>query len=176
MTHWRRMGKILAAAVTLAGVAALLPPATEAHGRGGFRRGPRVHFGGFYGFYGFPYYAFGYGPFFGPYLGPYAYGPPGGLDLNVALLAGVGGIDLNVKPGQAEVWVDGKYTAEARDLDGYPSFLWLPEGVHRLVVYKGGYARFEEEVEVQRGVVKELKVRLEEGDSEPPGQRPGKAS
>jgi hypothetical protein len=42
-------------------------------------------------------------------------------------------------------------------------------------VYKGGYARFEEDVEVQRGYRKELKVRLEKGESQAPGLKPGKA-
>jgi hypothetical protein len=39
---------------------------------------------------------------------------------------------------------------------------------------KGGYARFEDEIEVQRGYRKDLKVRLEKGESQPPGVRPGK--
>ena len=72
------------------------------------------------------------------------------------------------------MWVDGKFVAEARDLDGYPSYLWLPEGAHHVVVYKGGYVRFEEDIEVQRGYRKDLKVRLEKGDSEPPGTEAGK--
>jgi hypothetical protein len=136
--------------------------------------------GGFYGYpfpYAYPYYGFGlgfgYGPFYGSYWGPWAYGPPGGIDMSAAFTAGYGAVDLSVKPGAAEVWVDGKFVAEAKDLDGSPSYLWLPEGVHHVVVYKGGYARFEENVEVQRGYRKDLKVRLEKGESEPPGLRPG---
>lgn len=58
--------------------------------------------------------------------------------------------------------------AEARDLDGHPSYLWLAEGAHRVVVYRAGYARFEEEVDVHRGVVEDLKIRLEKGESVPP--------
>jgi hypothetical protein len=130
---------------------------------------------GFYPYYS-PYFAFGYGPYFGPYWGPFPYTPPGGIDMNVALAAGLGAVDLNVKPGNAEVWVDGRYYGEARDLDGYPSFLWLADGAHHVVVYKGGYASFDEPIDVQRGVRKELKVRLEKGQSEPPGQKPGKAT
>ena len=127
--------------------------------------------GGFYG-YG-SYYGFGFGPYWGPYAwGPYAYGPEGGVDLNVAMMSGYGGVDMDVKPGQAEVWVDGKFMAEAKELDGYPSYLWLKEGVHHVVVYKGGYQRFEEDIEVQRGFKKDLRVRLEKGDSQAPGRRP----
>ena len=167
MPRWNRSRSILVAAATLAGVGLAFPQAAAAFPHRGFHR-PRFFVGGFFGF---PYHGFGYGPYFGPYLGPY-----GGIDMNVALLAGVGAIKLNVKPGQAEVWVDGKYWSEARDLDGYPSFLWLGEGVHHLVIYKGGYASFEEDIDVQRGFRKELKVRLEKGDSTPPGRKPGKAT
>jgi hypothetical protein len=102
----------------------------------------------------------------------YAYRPEGGVDPDVAMMAGYGGVDLDVKPGQAEVWVDGKFVAEARDLDGYPSFLWLKEGVHHVVVYKGGYARFEEDIEVDRGAKKNLRIRLDKGESDAPGRKP----
>ena len=180
MTYWRRTRTLLAAAAIVA-AALSLPRATEAHGRGG-RGGYRGHGGPVVvsGFYGFPYayphsFGLGFGPYFGPYWGPWGYGPPGGVDMSAAFAAGYGAVDLNVKPGAAEVWVDGKFVAEARDLDGYPSYLWLSEGAHHVIVYKGGYARFEEDIEMQRGLRKELKVRLEKGDSEPPGQRPGKA-
>ncbi len=179
--NWRRTRTIVATGAVLATVALALPRPADARGRGfhgGYHRGP-VFVGGFYR----PYFAFGFGPYWGPYWGgpygwgpwgPYAYGPPGGIDMSAAFQAGYGAVDLNVKPGQAEVWVDGKYVAEARDLDGYPSYLWLPEGAHHVFVYKGGYARFEEDIEVQRGFRKDLKVRLEKGESQPPGQKPGK--
>ncbi len=176
MIHGRPTRAIVATAAILATMALTLPRAADAHrrgGRGGHRLGP-VFYRGYYGF-GFPYFGFGFGPYFGPYWGPYGYPPPGGIDMSAAFAAGYGAVDMNVKPGAAEVWVDGKYVAEARDLDGYPSYLWLPEGAHRVIVYKGGYARFEEEIEVQRGFRKDLRVRLEKGESPPPGQKPGKA-
>ena len=179
MIDWRRTRTIVATGAILATVALALPRPADARGRGyhgGVRRGPVVR--GFYGF-GYPYFGFGFGPYWGPYWGPgwgpYGYGPEGGIDMSAAFTAGYGAVDLNVKPGQAEVWVDGKFVAEARDLDGYPSYLWLPEGAHHVVVYKGGYVRFEEDIEVQRGYRKDLKVRLEKGDSQPPGLRPGRA-
>jgi hypothetical protein len=43
-----------------------------------------------------------------------------------------------------------------------------------VTIYKGGYQKFEEEIDVRRGTRMGLKVRLERGESEPPGQRPGK--
>jgi hypothetical protein len=84
------------------------------------------------------------------------------------MMSGMGGLDLSVKPKDAEVWVDGKYFAEARDLDGDPSYLWLKEGAHHVVLYKAGYRAFDEDVAVNVGIIRELKVRLEPGKSEPP--------
>lgn len=166
MRNTKRAGALVAAAA-LMGATLLLPQPAEAHGRGGFRGRPIVVRGGFYG----PYFGFGWNPYWG--FGAYNQ-PAGGIDMNFAMMAGFGAVDLNVKPGQAEVWVDGKYVAEARDLDGYPSLLWLKEGDHRVQVYKGGYVTFDERIDVQPGQQKELKLRLEKGESEPPGVRPEK--
>src|SRR5262245_42844918 len=192
MTHSRRFHTLVAAAAIL--VAAFgLPGAALAqghggHGGGGYHGGSGYHGG--YGYHGpvvvapyyhypyaYPYFAFGFGfgPYWGPYWGPWAYGPPGGIDMSAAFASGYGAIDLNAKPGDADVWVDGKYIAAAKDLDGYPSYLWLSEGAHHVIIYKGGYARFEEDVEVARGYRRELKVRLEKGESQPPGLKPGKS-
>lgn len=174
MTRKARFWTVAAAAM-LTALALAEPPTVFAHGRGRGGRGPVVVVGGRFG--GFPFWGpgWGFGGYYGPYgpfFGPYAYRPEGGVDLNVAMMAGYGGVDLDVKPGQAEVWVDGKYVAEARDLDGYPSFLWLKKGVHHVVVYKGGYERFEEDIEVDRGVKKNLRIRLDKGESDAPGRRP----
>jgi hypothetical protein len=84
------------------------------------------------------------------------------------MMSGLGGLDMSVNPKQAEVWVDGKYVAEARDLDGSPSYLWLKQGPHHLVVYEAGFRSLEEDVEVNVGMIRELKVKLEPGDSAPP--------
>jgi hypothetical protein len=187
MTPRNRIGALVVSAATLAGLAAGRPASAEARDSGVHRGRPIV-----VGSYGFPhrgyyrsgwgyygpyhrYHRFGWGSFgsyYDPYFDPWAYEPPGGIDMNVAVLAGLGAVELDVKPGRAEVSVDGKYVAEARDLDGYPSFLWLPEGVHRIAIYKSGYARFERDVDVRRGIRTELKTRLEKGESEAPSQTP----
>jgi len=156
-------------AALVLGLLLSLPAAAQAHGRGGFRVGVFVG-GGFYGVG--PYWAWGpwgWGPGYPPYGYGY-YGASGGM-MGYAMIAGFGALDLNVKPDSAEVWVDGKFVDEAKELDGDPSYLWLQRGPHHLVIYKGGYKRFEEDVEVQVARKTELKVRLEKGDSEPPGKR-----
>jgi hypothetical protein len=189
----KHVGALVVAAAAVAGSTAGLVPTVEAGDNGvrrgrtsvvGTSRGPyhRNYWSGRWGggYYRFPYHRyhrFGwglhFGPYYDPYFAPYAYGPPGGIDMNVAVLAGLGAIDVDVKPSKADVWVDGRYVAQARDLDGYPSFLWLPEGVHRVAIYRKGYLRFEQEIEVKRGIRKELEVRLVKGESEPPGQELG---
>jgi hypothetical protein len=173
MTRSIRTRMLIAIMAVLAVIAAALPQRADAHSGVVVRRPIIVR-----GFYGWPYYGFGWGGYYSPFYGPYpgyGYGPEGGIDLNVAVLAGLGAVKLDVKPGQTEVWVDGTFYAEARDLDGYPSYLWLPDGVHHLVMYRAGYLRFEEDVDVHRGIVKDLKVRLQRGESVPPGEKPGES-
>jgi hypothetical protein len=86
------------------------------------------------------------------------------------MMSGMGALDMNVNPKQAEVWADGKYVADARDLDGDPSYLWLKQGPHRIVLYKAGFRSFEEAVDVNVGMIRELKVKLETGESPPPAR------
>ncbi len=179
--NWRRTGTTVGATMVLAlGLGLVSAPAEEAHhGPGGHGHGRVVVGGGFYSPYLGPYFGFGFGPYaFRPWRwgwgGPWGYyGPEDHIDaLTIAKMTGWGAIDLNVKPNRADVWVDGKYQAEARDLDGDPSYLWLEKGPHHLTIYKGGYKTFSEDVEVERGVLKDLKVRLERGNSVPPGEKP----
>jgi hypothetical protein len=171
--------------VTVTSIAAFQPQAAEARGhhggRGGYGHGPAV-------VYARPF--FGLSPYFGlwgefdPYWGYFGYGlgypgypfaysqrPAPGIEAGLAAAAGIGAVAVRVKPDRAEVWVDGKYVAEARELDGDPSLLWLKEGTHRLTIHKGGYVSFDREIEIQRGLTKELKLRLERGESEPPAAK-----
>jgi len=156
-------------------VAALALAPSEAQARG-HHGGGRVFVGGFYGFN--PYFGmgWGYGPYspywgWGPYNAAYGYGASR-VDTNAAMIAGVGGLDMKVKPNQAEVWVDGKYITESKNLDGSPSFLWMKEGTHQVQIRKGGYATFETQVDVQRGILKEFKLHLKPGDSGAPAMVP----
>lgn len=162
------VGSCVVAAAALLGTSVSLPATAEAHGHhGGIYVG--VGFGGFYGWgpyygwggWGAPYWGWGWGP------GPYYYGGAASL-VGYAMASGMGGLDVDVKPNQAEVWVDGKFVAEARDLDGDPSYLWLKQGAHRVAVYKAGYRTFEEEMDVRTGIVRGLKLQLQKGESTPP--------
>ncbi len=90
-----------------------------------------------------------------------------------ALMMGYGAIKVDAKPKHAEVWADGKYVAEARDLDGTPSYLWLKAGEHDIQLYEGGYVTFNRKVDVHAGMRTELRVKLEHGPSvQPSGTAP----
>jgi hypothetical protein len=174
MRDWKRSRRTVVAAVALALVALGVSREADAHPRGRGHGRVVVHGGGFYGaFYGFnPWFGMGFGPYGG--WGPYYPGfyPPGGVDMNAAMMAGFGAVELNVKPNRADVWVDGRYVGEARDLDGYPTYLWLADGAHRVAVHKGGFLVFDEEIDVRRGMKTEIKLKLQPGDSPPPGTKP----
>lgn len=156
------------APVVLAALAAalvVLPEPAEARHRPGVR--PRVVVGfrtvpSFYPGYGF--YASAFHPW-----GLYPRRIEGGLAPGVARAMGLGAIDFDVKPRKAEVWVDGEYAGTVRDLDGYPSYLWLEKGTHRIAIYKGGYQTWENDVRIVPGRRLELELRLAPGDSPPPG-------
>ena len=168
MRDSKRSRRTVVAAVALALVALGVSRQADAHPRG---RGRAVVYGG--GFYGFnPWFGLGFGPWGGwgaYYPGVY---PPGGVDMNAAMIAGFGAVELNVKPNRADVWVDGRYVGEARDLDGYPTYLWLADGPHRVAVHKGGFLVFDEQIDVRRGMKTEIKLKLQPGDSPPPGTKP----
>jgi hypothetical protein len=140
----------------------------ELHGHGEFGE-HHHHYGLGLGFYWAPYWTGNalWGPW-GEYWGP-SY-PENGPSLSQALIEGYGAVDMEVRPGRAEVWVDGRYVAEARDLDGSPSYLWLTAGNHEVEIYRDGYVTFVGEVEVRPGAITEMRVDLVRGFSEPPDE------
>jgi PEGA domain len=174
MRDWKGSQRPVAIALALALFTLGASREAAAQHRGGGGHGHVVVYGG--GFYGgwAPWYGFGLG--WGPYWGWggfYPGYPGGGVDMNYAMMSGMGAVELNVKPNRADVWVDGRYIAEARDLDGYPTYLWLADGAHRLQVYKGGFKVFDDQIDVRRGMRSEIKLKLEPGESTPPGVKPG---
>jgi hypothetical protein len=51
----------------------------------------------------------------------------------------VGGLQLDVEPRRAQVFVDGAYAGTVDDFKGYFQHLTLPAGLHRLEVLTDGY-------------------------------------
>jgi hypothetical protein len=53
-----------------------------------------------------------------------------------------GRLEFKVEPSSATVIVDGVVRGQARDFDGTPAILELPEGVHQVVLEAPGYETY----------------------------------
>ena len=137
----------LLAMLAMASIAAV-PSAAAAQRRAG-ARGPAsssfrssVFVGGGFGFPHYfvynPYlYGYGYGYQWGPYA-PYGpYGPYGGYYGRADELTG--SLRVEVKPRQAQVFVDGYAAGIVDDYDGIFQRLHLQPGSHQIVLYLQGY-------------------------------------
>ena len=163
-------GRIGLAVIFLALFIGVLPGAAQAyygHHYGYGHHGYRSH----HGFYGHHYgYGYGYGGYggYGGYYGHSRY------EIARATLqaqaAGLGGLDLNVRPRKAEVYVDGQRLGKAGNFDGYPGYLWLEKGTHQVAIYKDGYLTVVQEFTIRPGILQEVKFRLTPGKSVPPQQ------
>jgi PEGA domain len=153
------------------------------HG-GGFHGGH----GGFHGGYYYPYYyPFGYGYWPGLYFGlgwgwgwgwdgwgwgdPYPY-PGYGYGYGYGYghydrysRDDMGALDLDISPGDTEVYVNGEKLGTVDDFDGWPQYLWLPKGTYDIVFYRQGYKTLSRQVSVYPGLVIDMDDRLEEGPS-----------
>ena len=114
----------------------------------------------YYGAFGFWYPGFlGYG--YGP--GRRAYGPP---VIHVdAYGEAVGALDLDVSPEEAEIYVDGHYVGIADNFDGFPTFLWLEEGVYDIAIYRPGYRTIFRQYTIYPGTVVDIEDRMQPGES-----------
>lgn len=140
------------------------PPRSGSGHRPGYF--PR-YFHGYYPYFGFSYFRYPY------YLGfrhyPFGYyGYPGVVWYDYQAYASMGGIDLNVRPKKAQVYVDGQRIGRVGRFDGYPSALWLEEGTYELVIYHPGYRTLHETVKVFSGVVIDFDAQMVPGEATPP--------
>ncbi len=137
------------------------------------------------GYYGNPYYwgdpwgHYGYarlGLFFGfhgyyPYDRYYGYHGPSSyvvLDEADPYQENVGALDLNVRPKDVEVFLNGHPIGEAGDFDGFPQLLWLEEGEYELIFYKEGYETQRRIYEVRTGLQVNVKLNMTHGVSTQP--------
>lgn len=103
-------------------------------------------------FYWGPSFYWGYAPVAYPMTYPVAY-------------EDVGAVQLKVSPKKTDVYVDGQFVGRSGKFDGFPGYLWLERGEHTLVLYKEGFRTLEERIEVRRGMVTEVRVEMEPGES-----------
>ncbi len=152
--------------VTLIALALVAPVSTFAgsyghHGHGG-------HYGyyghhGYYGHYGYH----GYSTY--PYYGYTRFYDQSG-QLYRGATDSLGALDLNVKPKNTQVYLNGRYIGVTGNFDGFPRYLWLKEGTYEVILYNEGYETVVHEFEIYPGTVIDVKQRLLPGDSVPPGE------
>jgi len=126
------------------------------------RGGPRYStFRSGYSHYYRPAVGFYYGnilwPWWGPYDGPWYYQPgylaePGYPVIDVR---------LQVKPENAEVYVDGLYAGRVDDFDGFFQRLHLPEGDHEIQLYLDGYRTVRKTLSLSPGTSYKIEYAME---------------
>lgn len=136
--------------------------------RGGSRgyRSHGHHLGLYFGYYG-PYYGGYYYPY---YYYPYYWGVPYYVPRRAYREYQLGALDLNVRPKKTEVYLDGQYIGTAGRYDGFPDHLWLEEGSYELIFYRPGLATERRVLSVYPGVVVDVRLRLQPGESVAPGE------
>lgn len=140
----------------------------------------RGHRGGGHGHYGYgyrtPYYTnpwwgwwgwgWGWGEPYGVYGGGYGRGYGEGDDQ--------GALDLDIWPGDTQVWLDGQPIGTVDDFDGFPTYLWLEKGTYDLVFYRDGYQTLARQYSIYPGLTIDVGDRLTPGESIRPEDLPTK--
>ncbi len=123
--------------------------------------------------FGYPYYpwygSFGYGYPYGPYGYPFYpyYGYGYAMDVLTASLR------LEVKPREAEVYVDGYRAGTVDDFDGVFQRLRLRPGEHSVVLYLDGFRRVEQQLYLGHGADQSVKLVMDKlGAGGQAGPRP----
>ena len=141
------------------------------HG-GGYHGGHGGHYGGHsYGWWG----SFGFGwPYYSPY--PYYYPYPYSDPYRYSRYnSRQGALDLDVAPGNTEVYIDGQYAGKVDSFDGWPEYLWLDEGSYDIAFYLQGFKTNARQITVRRGLVIDIDFKMESGESIRPEDLPTKS-
>jgi hypothetical protein len=84
-------------------------------------------------------------------------------ELRQLAMAGMGQVDIHVKPGDTQVYVNGRDVGKASQFDGNPGYLWLKAGNYDLAFYENGYQTIDREIHVRPGVEYKIKTKMEHG-------------
>ncbi len=145
------------------------------HGRGAYRGHVGHHgHGGYYRHHGYGYNGYGHHGYYGyrDYRHyPRYYGPKGVARQGDASSAELGAVDLNVKPKNTRVYLNGHDIGVTGDFDGFPRQLWLEGGTHELTLLRPGSEPLVRELEIRPGVKLDVRHRMRPGSSEPPAVR-----
>ena len=102
---------------------------------------------------------------------PRYYGSEGVARRGDASSAELGAVDLNVKPKNTQVYLNGHYIGVTDGFDGFPRQLWLERGTHELTLLQPGSEPLVREFEIRPGVEFDVRHRMRPGSSEPPTVR-----
>ncbi len=120
------------------------------------------------GYYPAAYYGF-YDPWWGPYYGPYPYPYP----YPFRYVDPGASVRLEVKPKEAEVYVDGFYAGIVDDFDGVFQRLHVPPGEHDITLYLDGYRTVKQHVRLAPDKTFKVKYEMERlAAGEQPEPRP----
>jgi len=128
------------------------------------------HHGDFFPYY-YPYYRWypwgwwggwgGWGYPYGPYypwgMGAYWYGEQVRPDM--------GALDLDIRPEEAQVYLDGHMIGIADNFDGWPRHLWLEEGTYDLVFFLEGFETIARQYTIYPGLVIDVEDRMVQGEA-----------
>lgn len=82
----------------------------------------------------------------------------------------IGAVQLKVSPKKTDVYVDGRYAGRSGKFDGFPDYLWLERGDHTLVFFREGFRTLRERIRVRSGMITEVRLEMEPGESTPPSE------
>lgn len=122
-----------------------------------------------YSYSSFYWGAYGWNPYYPFWYTPYPYGGYGGFYDNL------GEVRTQVKPRQAQVYVDGYYAGLVDDYDGWAQRLKLKPGGHEVSIYLKGYRPIKETVYAQPGQTVNIKgdlMAVAPGEIEPEPPKP----
>ena len=143
------------------------------HGHGGYYRHHGYGHHG-YGYRGYGYRGYGHHSYHGyPEYSHYPryYGSEGVVQQGGASSAKLGAVDLNVRPKNTQVYLNGHYIGVTGAFDGFPRQLWLERGTHELTLLRPGFEPLIHEFTIRPGVNLNVRHRMRPGSSEPPTVR-----
>ncbi len=128
-------------------------------GRGHYGYGHRPYYGNpWWGWWG---WGWGWGePYGGVYGGGY-----GGYGRRDGDYDEQGALDLDIWPGDTQVYLDGQNIGTVDDFDGFPSYLWLEKGTYDIVFYREGFQTLARQYSIYSGLTIDVGDRLVPGDS-----------
>lgn len=133
----------------------------------GYHGGWRFGFGFYSPYYHYGHYYYPWGWAWYPSYYPYPSYPRYARYVQEVPL---GALDLNVRPKDTQVYIDGDLVGKTGKFDGFPGYLWLETGDYEVIFYRPGYATVVRRVTVRPGLIGDVEIRLEEGESLPPEQ------